>query len=71
MEPLSPEAEDRMMAYAAAMMEKLADGICCHCDTPIEEEIQDGRCVYALPCEHRLFQGEPYGMRTKGEQDER
>lgn len=71
MEPPSPEEEERMMAYAAAQMEKLADGVCCHCDTPIEREVQVGRSVYGEPCGCRLFQGEPYAMRaTEGDERE-
>ncbi len=31
--------------------------ICPHCKAAIEEEKQVGRCVYALPCYHRLYQG--------------
>jgi hypothetical protein len=34
-----------------------ADGICPHCRTKIVEQKQVGRCVYALPCWHRLYQG--------------
>lgn len=36
---------------------KLADGKCPFCDGQIVKEKQVGRCVYALPCYHRLFQG--------------
>jgi hypothetical protein len=32
-------------------------GVCHHCKTEIQQERQVGRCVYALPCQHRLWQG--------------
>ncbi len=35
----------------------LAANICPHCQTPIAERKQVGRCVYADPCGHRLYQG--------------
>lgn len=35
----------------------LAAGVCPHCGTPIGERRQVGRCVYADPCGHRLYQG--------------
>lgn len=50
--------QDREAAAAIkAYLEKLAAHICPHCDTPIQEERQVGRCVYAVPCGHRLYQG--------------
>ena len=36
---------------------KIAENICPHCETPITEQVQVGRCAYAKPCGHRLFQG--------------
>lgn len=35
----------------------LAAGMCPHCGQAIEERKQVGRCVYASPCNHRLYQG--------------
>ena len=32
-------------------------GICPFCGTAIERRKQVGRCVYAQPCHHRLYQG--------------
>jgi hypothetical protein len=51
----------------AAMLKKAADGICTTCDRPVERERQVGRCVYASPCGHRLFQGRARPA-TAGEQ---
>lgn len=40
-----------------AFFENLANDICPHCKTPITNKRQVGRCVYADPCGHRLYQG--------------
>jgi hypothetical protein len=48
-------AED--IALLNAAFDKLANGICPHCDTTIEHERQVGRCVYGEPCGCRLYQG--------------
>lgn len=36
---------------------KINDDICPQCDRPITLKRQVGRCVYASPCGHRLYQG--------------
>ena len=36
---------------------KAAKAICPRCDQPIQQERQIGRCVYAVPCGCRLWQG--------------
>jgi hypothetical protein len=38
-------------------LENIASGICPFCQAKIEDKKQVGRCVYALPCYHRLYQG--------------
>ena len=38
-------------------LENIANGICPHCKAAIREKRQVGRCVYAYPCWHRLYQG--------------
>lgn len=35
----------------------LSSDICPTCEAKIERHQQIGRCVYALPCYHRLYQG--------------
>lgn len=50
---MTPEMAEAAKAYFAA----LAAGICPTCNAKIEKEKQVGRCVYALPCYHRLYQG--------------
>lgn len=37
--------------------ECLHAGICHVCGVKVENQIQVGRCVYADPCGHRLYQG--------------
>lgn len=50
---IDPVVAAAMNAY----FEALAKGLCPVCNQPVEKEQQIGRCVYALPCNHRLFQG--------------
>lgn len=50
-------AEERMAETVKAFFEKLTNNICPHCERPIEVKEQVGRCVYARPCGHRLYQG--------------
>lgn len=44
-------------AAVEAYLTKLASNICPQCDAPVERKNQVGRCVYAEPCGHRLYQG--------------
>jgi hypothetical protein len=39
------------------MFAKIANDICPTCDKPYTRQRQVGRCVYAEPCGHRLYQG--------------
>ena len=58
---LTPEEVTARVAEINAALEKfvtnLAADICPHCETPIARRAQVGRCVYAEPCGHRLYQG--------------
>lgn len=38
-------------------LSNLENDICPHCEKPIQEKKQIGRCVYGYPCGHRLYQG--------------
>jgi DNA-directed RNA polymerase subunit RPC12/RpoP len=49
----SPEQEEAI----AKFFENMLAHICNECGKPIDREKQVGRCVYAEPCGHRLFQG--------------
>lgn len=52
------EAEEREGNEAVeAFFKALADDICPHCGAKITHKRQVGRCVYADPCGHRLYQG--------------
>jgi hypothetical protein len=51
------EMTPEMAATARKFLENLANRICPHCQKPIEEEEQIGRCVYSKSCGHRLYQG--------------
>jgi len=51
--PISPEATAAVKAY----LEDIVTGKCPTCHQPVQQEKQVGRCVYALPCWHRMYQG--------------
>ena len=53
-DPISPA----MAASVKAFFEKLGKNVCPHCNRAIEIQRQVGRCVFAHPCGHRLYQGE-------------
>ena len=51
------QREATMRAHVDAFVQKFNDGkVCPHCDTPIETRKKVGRCMYVLPCGHRLGQ---------------
>lgn len=50
---MSPETQEAIVQY----FKMLSVGCCPQCGAKIEEEKQVGRCVYGLPCWHRLYQG--------------
>ena len=53
-EPLDPE----VAAIAKQYLEEMLSGTTCPvCHQPITEERQVGRCVYGIPCWHRMYQG--------------
>lgn len=49
--------EREEMAEIEEFLSKAKHGICPRCGTVIERERQVGRCVYAIPCGCRLWQG--------------
>lgn len=51
------EQERRTQESIKHFNDSLANDQCPHCGTPIEVWHQVGRCVYAAPCNHRLYQG--------------
>lgn len=58
--PTREEAEEQSRESERAIAEwsrKLANDICPNCDAAITAMDQVGRCVYARPCGHRLYQG--------------
>lgn len=50
--------EEAVNQMVAQFLTDLASNVCPHCKQPIERKVQIGRCVYAEPCNHRLYQGE-------------
>lgn len=56
-------------AAIAAFFSNLANDICPHCQTPITGKRQVGRCVYADPCGHRLYQGRLDGLPLEDEDE--
>ena len=51
------DSDQRAAEYAREYLTKLASDICPICERKIERREQIGRCVYAAPCGHRLYQG--------------
>ncbi len=57
MSDISNPNEGNADAILKAYLDDLAAGVCPHCQAEIKERKQIGRCVYAFPCGHRLYQG--------------
>jgi len=50
--------DEEWVKEAIAKIAKSVAGDVCHvCDGKITKKVQVGRCVYAEPCSHRLYQG--------------
>jgi hypothetical protein len=45
------------MDDAATFLADLDSGLCPECHQPVQDYRQVGRCTYAKPCGHRLWQG--------------
>ena len=43
----------------------LQSGLCPHCKAKVVSQRQVGRCVYAEPCGHRLYQGKVGAFRVR------
>jgi hypothetical protein len=54
----TPERKAELDASVAKYLADLANDICPVCETPVAKKHQVGRCVYAEPCGHRLYQGQ-------------
>jgi hypothetical protein len=53
-----PDLSEEDWERVAQMVRQLLEGSTCpFCQMPITARIQKGRCVYADPCGHRLYQG--------------
>lgn len=69
-EEIAAEVERSNQALAKYLGD-MANNICPFCSKPIEKKKQIGRCVYATPCYHRLYQGVvSKGERTPEDQRE-
>lgn len=62
---VSPKTDEEIDAEVAeieavtlAFTDALVNDTCPHCQTKITNKRQVGRCVYADPCGHRLYQGQ-------------
>jgi len=52
------EEHDAWVEEAIAKIRAAVEGnVCCECGETITKKVQVGRCVYAEPCNHRLYQG--------------
>jgi hypothetical protein len=52
-EVLADQAEEHHRAFMA----KIALGVCASCDVEAADFKQVGKCIYAMPCGHRVGQG--------------
>jgi len=56
--PLTGQAERAALAALRAdYFRRILRGSCPHCEQPITQLVQQGRCVFAVPCQHRLYPG--------------
>lgn len=51
------EDEDWVKEIIAKIEQSVKGDVCHVCNGKIEKKVQVGRCVYAEPCRHRLYQG--------------
>jgi hypothetical protein len=52
------QADEAMIeAQIAEYLAEIDKSVCPHCKRAVERKQQVGRCVYAEPCGHRLYQG--------------
>lgn len=57
-EGLKMDDDEEWIKEAIEKIKASVEGDVCHvCNGHIEKKIQVGRCVYAEPCKHRLYQG--------------
>lgn len=49
--------DDEVAAIISEHFGNIERDICPICKATIERQVQVGRCVYAQPCNHRLYQG--------------
>jgi len=55
---MNEHEDEEWVKEAIAKIRKSVDGDECHvCGGKIEKKIQVRPCVYAEPCQHRLYQG--------------
>jgi hypothetical protein len=66
--PSAEEQAEEMRQAGEAFLKwitNLESNICNECGAPVESEQQVGRCVYARPCGHRLYQGKVGAFKKK------
>lgn len=51
--------EAEVQRVAIQFFERLVSGVCTVCGGQVIKEVKVGRCVYAEPCGHRMYQGRP------------
>lgn len=54
---LADKAGDQLREAVKGFFQAMADNKCPHCGADVVNKRQVGRCVYADPCGHRLYQG--------------
>lgn len=51
------EEADKWEKLVEEATRRIKEGLCHECGAKVEKKVQVGRCVYAEPCGHRLYQG--------------
>ena len=64
---LTPEQNAAAVEFLTNMLKQMRgeNDTCLHCQTPITDMKQHGRCVYAYPCGCRQYQGKLSGKWAK------
>ena len=54
---MTKEEVEQLEQAALQFFDRLINGVCTVCGGEVTKHVQVGRCVYAEPCGHRMYQG--------------
>lgn len=64
-QPEPQELPEEIKQFINTYFERLYGSRCPVCNGNVVSQEQIGRCVYARPCGHRMYQGKPYTFGEK------